>query len=120
MTPGQSAIAARLEGERATGTLSAEGLRAGLAALCADRRQDLLYLHATSTSPASQIVAMTLVAGGKIVEPSANPDDWPYQTPLDALNDSWRVIAFPNTALLALSADDPQGLGFEFILEKWS
>ena len=60
---------------------------------------------------------MTRVAGGKIVEP---PDAWPYQTPLDAINDGWRVIAFPNTALLALSADDPQGLGFEFILEKWS
>ena len=100
--------------------LRAEGLREGLAALCADRRQDLLYLPATSTSPSSQIVAMTRVAGGKIVEPAADPDDWPYQTPLDAINDGWRVIAFPNTALLALSADDPQGLGFEFILEKWS
>ena len=120
MTPEQSAIAAQLEGERAAGTLSAEGRREGLAALCADRRQDLLYLHATSTSPSSQIVAITRVAGGKIGEPPADPDDWPYQTPLDAINDGWRVIAFPNTALLALSADDPQGLGFEFILEKWS
>ena len=120
MTPEQSAIAAQLEGERAAGTLNAEGLREGLAALCADRRQDLLYLHATSTSPSSQIVAMTRVAGGKIVEPPADPDDWPYQTPLDAINDGWRVIASPHTALLALSADDPQGLGFEFILEKWS
>ena len=42
MTPEQSAIAAQLEGERAAGTLNAEGLREGLAALCADRRQDLL------------------------------------------------------------------------------
>ena len=41
MTPGQSAIAARLEGERAADARSAECLRAGLAALCADRRQDL-------------------------------------------------------------------------------
>ena len=120
MTPEQSAIAAQLEGERAAGTLSAEGLREGLAALCADRRQDLLYLHATSTSPSSQIVAITRVAGGKIVEPPADPADWPSQTPLAAINAGWRVFAFPNTALLALSADDPQGLGFEFILEKWS
>ena len=120
MTPGQSAIAARLEDERAAQTLSAESLREGLAALCADQRQDLLYLHATSTSPSSQIVAMTLVAGGKIVAPPADPNDWPYQTPIDALNDGWRIIAFPNMALLALSADDPQGLGFEFVLEKWS
>ena len=75
MTPEQSAIAAQLEGERAAGTLSAEGLREGLAAFCADRRQDLLYLHAISTSPSSQIVAMTRVAGGKIVEPPAAPDD---------------------------------------------
>ena len=58
--------------------------------------------------------------GGAIVAPPDDPDDWTYQSALDAINDGWRVISFPNMALLALSADDPHGLGFEFILEKWS
>ncbi|MEE3260047.1 MAG: hypothetical protein VX293_12630 [Candidatus Latescibacterota bacterium] len=122
MTSAQNQIAARLEGDFAAGQLSADGLRAALEALLQDtaRRQDLLYLHATSTAPSASVVAMTLVEGGAIVAPPDDPDDWPYQSALDAINDGWRVISFPNMALLALSADDPHGLGFEFILEKWS
>ena len=63
---------------------------------------------------------MTLVQNGEMIAPPADADAWPYQNVLDAINDGWRVVSFPNMALLALSADDPQGLGFEFILEKWS
>lgn len=122
MTPAQSEIAARLESALETGALNSNELRKGLSALVEDsaRRQDLLYIQATSTAPTSPAIGMTLVQNGEMVAPPADADAWPYQSVLDAINEGWRVVSFPNMALLALSADDPHGLGFEFILEKWS
>ena len=61
---------------------------------------------------------MTLVQNGEMIAPPTDADAWPYQNVLDAINHGWRVVSFPNMALLALSADDPHVLGFEFILEK--
>jgi hypothetical protein len=81
-----------------------------------ERRQDLLYLQAGSTSPASGILGMLLVANGEIVEP--DPSEWQYRTVLDAIRDGWRVIQFPNQALM-LDESRTYGLGCEFVLEKW-
>lgn len=121
MTPAQSAIAARLKDRLAAGSLTADELQEGIAALLSNsaRHQDLLYLQTATTAPAAPVVGMTLIEGGKLVAPPDNPDDWPYQSVLDAIDDGWRVISFPNMALLAVAADDPHGLGLEFILEKW-
>ena len=122
MTPEQSEFAARLESALEAGELSSDELREGLSTLLQSsaRRQDLLYIQTTSTAPSSPAVGMTLVQNGEMIAPPADADAWPYQNVLDAINDGWRVVSFPNMALLALSADDPHGLGFEFILEKWS
>src|SRR5712692_2305295 len=62
--------------------------------------QDLLYLQAGSTSLASGALGMALVQNGRIVDVPDNPNDWPYKTPLEALRDGWRVIQFPNLALM--------------------
>ena len=83
------------------------------------RRQSLLYLQLRNTNPGSQVLGMSMFVAGKMVEPPADPADWPYQSVLAAIEEGWRVVSFPNLALLMHEAI-PQTLGCEFILEKWS
>ena len=58
------------------------------------KKQSLLYLTAGTTSPAAVVTSMNLVEDGKIQDIPENPDDWAYQSVLDAINDGWRVIKF--------------------------
>lgn len=81
--------------------------------------QDLLYLQAIKTSITSSVIGMRIVENGEISDGPEDPKDWPYQTVLEALRDGWRVIKFPELALL-LDEKKTYGLGCEFILEKWS
>ncbi len=81
-------------------------------------RQDLLYLQTQSSSLDSPVHGMALVRDGDILEGPPNPNDWPYQSPLDAIRDGWRVIRFPDMALM-MDESRTYGLGFEFILERW-
>jgi hypothetical protein len=62
---------------------------------------------------------MALVQNGRIVEVPDDPNDWPYKTPLEAIRDGWRVIQFPNLALM-MDETRTYGMGCEFILERWS
>lgn len=80
------------------------------------KQQDLLYLQAKNTSLNAEILGMSLMQDGEISEPE--PDNWPYETVLDAIRDGWRIIKFPEMALL-LDESRTYGLGCEFILEKW-
>ena len=81
------------------------------------KKQSLLYLTAGTTSPAAVVTSMNLVEDGKIQDIPENPDDCAYQSVLDAINDGWRVIKFPEQALL-LSEERNYGLGCEFVLER--
>ena len=87
------------------------------AALEAAPQQRLLYLQTASTGVDSQVLGMALVHEGQILEGPEDPEDWPYQSVLEALADGWRVVKFPELALL-LEEDKTIGLGCEFILEK--
>ena len=80
-------------------------------------KQDLLYLQAANTSPAAQVLGMLLVENGEINEGPRDPAEWPYKTVLDAIRDGWRIVQFPNLALLT-DESRTYGLGCEFILEK--
>lgn len=80
--------------------------------------QDILYLQARNTSPESQVVGMMRIEGGKRGVCPPDPEDWPYQTVLDAVKDGWQIISFPNMSLLAVDEKEVYGLGFEFILER--
>jgi hypothetical protein len=123
MTKNQESIAASLTSALLTGTLSEDQLRQSIAQLTDNtkpRRQNILYLQTQNTSPAGQVMGMTLIENGALAEGPSNPDDWPYQNVLDAINDGWRIISFPNMALLAVDEKEFYGLGFEFILERWS
>ena len=81
------------------------------------KRQALLYLQAQSTSVAAPVLGMLLVENGELSEGPADPEDWPYKTVLEAIGDGWRVIQFPNMALL-MDESRTYGLGCEFILER--
>lgn len=81
------------------------------------KRQSLLYLQSRSTSVAAPVHGMLLVENGQVTEGPANPEDWPYQSVLEAIDDGWRVIQFPNLALL-MDESRTYGLGCEFILER--
>ena len=102
------------------GQLTEQSLRQALERLgTTAKRQDLLYLQASSTALTSSVLGMTLVRDGEIVAGTAAPEDWSYASVLEAIRDGWRVVKFPELALL-LVEERTIGLGCEFILEKWS
>ena len=79
--------------------------------------QDLLYLQTQGTSLTAAVLGMTLVQDGQICNVPDDPDQWPYQSVLEAIRDGWRIVQFPNLALL-MDESRTYGLGCEFILEK--
>ena len=80
--------------------------------------QDILYLHTRVNSLTSDILAMRIVTNGIISDGPENPDDWPYQSVLEAVRDGWRIIKFPELALM-MDESRTYGLGFELILERY-
>lgn len=100
-------------------TLREEDLRAVITALAASgaKQQNLLYLQASSTALTARVLGMSLLEDGVLSDGPADPAEWPYQTVLDAIKAGWRVIQFPNLALL-LDESRAYALGCEFILER--
>ena len=82
-----------------------------------NRRQDLLYLHTRSTSIDYPVLGMKILENGVLSDGPRDPDEWPYKTVVEAVNDGWRIIKFPEMALL-LDESRSFGLGCEFILER--
>ena len=122
MTEKQSEITESLAAKLESGTLTVEQLRQDIEDMLAqdgEKRQDILYLQTSGSSPARPVIGMMLIEDGQCSDGPPDPNDWPYQTVLDAVRDGWRIISFPNMALLAVSESEPHGLGFEFILERW-
>jgi hypothetical protein len=115
----QGAIRVCLE-EFRNGALSEAKLRDTLERLArgASQRQDLLYLQTQGSSLDAAVHGMALVQDGEIREGPPNREDWPYRSPLEAIRDGWRVIQFPNMALM-MDESRTYGLGCEFILERW-
>ena len=102
------------------GQLTEQRLRQALERGAAPRKcQDLLYIEATSTALNASLLGMNLVRNGEMMDSSLASGDWPYATVLDAIRDGWRVVKFPELALLLLE-EETTSLGCEFILEKWS
>ena len=81
------------------------------------KRQRLLYLQTRTTGVDSEVLGMALVEKGQVCEGPEAPAEWPYNSVLEAISDGWRVVKFPEMALL-LQEDKTFGLGCEFILEK--
>ena len=101
------------------GSLTRERLLAAFDALASDqgKRQDLLYLQATQTGLHSELLGFSMLLDGQLVDEPDSEAPWPYEKVIDAINDGWRIISFPNM-VLSLDENRTYGLGFEFILEK--
>ena len=114
-------IAAKVDqaiAELRAGTLQESTLAAIRDEAAAGRtRQDLLYLQASGTDLNSEVIGMRSVLDGEVSDGPDDPDDWPYQTVLEAVRDGWRIIDFPNLALL-LDESRTYAYGAEFVLEK--
>lgn len=80
-------------------------------------KQDILYIQTRDTDLRSQILGMNLVINGDYLDLPSDPEEWPYSSVLEAINDGWRIVVFPDLALL-MQDGLPKGLGCEFILEK--
>ena len=80
-------------------------------------KQDILYIQTRDTDLRSQILGMNLVINGDYLDLPSDPEEWPYLSVLEAINDGWRIVVFPDLALL-MQDGLPKGLGCEFILEK--
>ncbi|MBI4552925.1 MAG: hypothetical protein HY710_11735 [Candidatus Latescibacteria bacterium] len=110
----------RLEGcveQLKTGTLTEPALRALVEPFLKPKRQNLLYLQASNSSVGASVIGMSIVEDGTISDGPSDPAEWPYKRVLDAINDGWRVIQFPNLALL-LDESRTYAFGYEFILER--
>lgn len=105
--------------ELSRGQLTEEGLlRIGEALDSAGpERQDILYLQAGTSSPKSPVLAMRIIKDGEISD-GPDPDDWPYQTVLEAVRDGWRIVKFPDVDQV-VDEKRTYGLGYEFILERY-
>ena len=60
---------------------------------------------------------MAMVEDGQVRTLPDDPEQWPYQSVLEAINDGWRIISFPNQALM-MDSSQTYGMGCEFILER--
>lgn len=105
--------------EFARGKLTGISLRAILEALDeTPPRQQLLFLRVQGSTIDSGVVGMMMLENGEINEGPSDPEDWPYKTVIDAIQDGWRVIKFPELALW-LDETRTYEVGGEFVLEKW-
>ncbi len=104
------------------GTLAENDLRQALEGLNGQsqegKRQRLLYLQTQKSGVDAEVLGISLVEDGEVLEGPDDPEDWPFGSVLEAMNDGWRVIKFPDMALL-LQESETYSLGCEFILEKW-
>ena len=108
------------------GTLVEEDLKAmaqlagrlGAQATAGRGRQSLLYMQATTVHPYSGVIGMSIYEEGKDPEGVDAEGKFLYPTVRAALDDGWRIIKFPETALM-MDDQNTYGLGYEFILERW-
>ena len=117
-SPHQAAIDSCIKRFRA-GTLTEPDLWDVLQSLANGdgKRQELLYLQAGTASVNSDVIGMFIARDGEIDEGPPDPDDMPYASVLDAVQDGWRIIKFPELAVM-LDETRLHGPGVEFILER--
>ena len=109
----------RCVNELKRGQLTEEGLRRIGEALekSGPMRQDVLYLQSDSSSPKTPVLGMRIIEDGEISD-GPDPDDWPYNTVLEAVRDGWRIVKFPDVDQV-VDEKRTYGLGYEFILERY-
>jgi len=101
----------------AEGTLTESDLDRLLARALSPARQRLLYLYALQPTVRSALVATTLHEPGSIPQIDPLQPELPYQCVMDAIEDGWRVIHFPDHRG-PFQEGRMDLLGYEFVLEK--
>lgn len=81
--------------------------------------QDVLYMQTVFSSVTSIVNGISMIVDGEVQEVPEDPEGWPYSSVLEALNDGWRIVSFPNMALM-MDDSITYGVGNEFILERIS
>ncbi len=104
--------------ELAQGGVRKASLRAILDALDEPPRQQLLFLRVSGLTVSSEVVGMLTLENGEIDEGPLEPEDWPYNTVIEAIQAGWRVIKFPELALW-MDETKTYEVGGEYVLEKW-
>ena len=106
--------------ELSAGKLTEPSLRAILEAIDYARpRQQLLFLRVDGWTIDSSVIGLMRLDNGEIDQGPSDPEEWPYRTVIDAIQDGWRVIKFPELALW-MDETRTHEVGSEFVLEKWS
>ena len=83
------------------------------------KKQKLLVLYLSGSSPDSNVIGWSIYDGttnDNYINQEVNEP--PYKSGIDAMRDGWRVIKFPEMALM-LDGSRTYGLGFDFILERY-
>lgn len=80
-------------------------------------RQRLLYLYALQPTVRSVLVATTLHEPGAVPQIDPLQPELPYQCVMDAIEDGWRVVHFPDHRG-PFQEGRMDLLGYEFVLEK--
>ena len=94
-----------------------QALESANAQLAASTPQ-LLYLQASTTTVTSRVCGMSLFDADGQHDGVDETGAWVYETVYDALRDGWRIVKFPEMALMVAGEEEAYGLGCEFILEK--
>ena len=82
-------------------------------------RQRLLYLHPSTPSIRSEIIAMAIHEPIKnsVTQIENSNIEWLYNSVHDAIIDGWRIIHFPQQRA-PFEDREVDVMGYEFILEK--
>lgn len=113
----QQQVEACIEAFRQGSLTEANLMRIGELADGSSKRQSLLYLQSKRTSITSAVIGMSLFKDGQFHDPPGT-EDWPYGSVAEAMAEGWRIVKFPEMALL-VDETRTYGFGCEFILEKW-
>ena len=100
------------------GKLSAEDLQAGIDIIDRPKKQSILYIQAPTTHPHDMVIGMSIYEKGKDFEGVDDKGEFLYQTINEALEDGWRIVKFPEVALV-MDEQNTCGIGYEFVLERW-
>ena len=103
-----------------TGRLTEEDIQHALE-LASDntKTQSLLYIQTGATHPHSAVMGISIYEEGKDPDGIDEAGDMLYKSLKEAVDDGWRIIKFPEM-VLAMDEQNTYGLGYEFILERWS
>ena len=100
------------------GELCEEDLQTAVELIDRPKKQSILYIQAGTTHPHDIVIGMSIFEEGKDFDGVDENGKFLYETINEALEDGWRIVKFPEVALV-LDEQTTYGIGHEFVLERW-